>query len=108
MRKGKGIIILLAIVLITGGITTFRSTIKTIGTGFWEIVKWIISLAVQFPSELGITDRFNTWVIYLIITVLAAGLGIGLTIKTKKSIFAVCGSVVGVFSLVLTLSAARQ
>ena len=108
MRKGKGLLILFIILLITGGFTAFWSTIKSIGTGIWEICKWLISLAIIFPSELGIADRVNTWIVYLIITVLAAGLGISLTIKTKRKLFAVCGSVIGAISLLLTLSAAQQ
>ena len=107
-KKGTGVIILLTIVLIAGGFTAFWSAIKNMGAGLLEIIKWIISLALVFPSELGVTDRVNTWIVYLIIIVLAASLGIGLTIKTKKIIFAVCGSIISAISLLLTLSSAYQ
>ncbi len=62
MRKttGLGIIVLLLIVLISGGFSAVGNAISSIGLGLWEIIKGIIPIVIQFPSELGITDYINT------------------------------------------------
>ena len=65
MRKssGLGIKIILAIILFTGGFAAFGDVISKLAEGAWEIIKWLISLAIQFPGELGITDWISTRVL---------------------------------------------
>ncbi len=107
MRRGSGIgiIILLVIVLFTSGFSAFGDTISGIGAGIGEIIKGIISIAIRFPAELGITDYINTKVFYLIITGIFAALGIFLTAKVKSKILSICSYIVSGISLLLTLGA---
>ena len=109
MRKGKvsltGILIILLIVLFTGGVVAFGSTIKSAAAAIWEVLKWLVSLAIQFPGELGITDYFKTWMLYLAVFVIFAAAGIYLTRKQKGKILQICSFIVSAISLILTFCA---
>lgn len=106
--SGLGIIIILAIILLSGGIAAFGDAISKLALGTWEIIKWLISMAIQYPNEIGITDWINTRVLYLIITGLFGALGIYLTKKQSSKVLSVLSFVVSGLSLVLTLSSGKQ
>lgn len=109
MRKGKislaGIIIVLLLVLFVGGFAAFGATIKSFAIGIWEVVKWLVALAIRFPEDLGITDFFKTWILFLAIAVICSALGIVLTKRGKKKILGICSFVVSAISLILTFCA---
>ena len=105
MRKYSitGILILLVIVLFSGGLTTFGSVVGNITSGIWEMLKWLVSLAIKFPDELGITDFIRTWAFFLIITVLFSALSIYLSKRQSRKLLQICSFIVSAISLILTL-----
>ena len=105
MRKISfaGFAILLAIVLLGSGVRTFGSVLSNIASGVWEMLKWLVSLAIKFPGELGITDFIRTWAFFLILTALFAALGVYLTKRQSGKLLQICSYVVSAISLVLTL-----
>ena len=112
MSRGKssesGIIILLLIVLITGGVGAFWNTVSGLLKGLWAWVWILVNMAIAFPSELGIIDAAYTWGIYLIISIVFCALGIFLSRKQRSTLFAVISYIVSVVSLALTIAAVRS
>lgn len=98
-----GIVILLAIVLLSGGPAAFASVLGGFATGTWEMLKWLVSIAIKFPDELGVTDFIKTWMFFLIITALFAALGVYLTKRQSGKLLRICSFVVSAISLILTL-----
>ncbi len=110
MRKVRvslpGIVIVLVLVLLVGGLAAFGATIKSFAVAIWEVIKWLVTLAIRFPEDLGITDFIKTWSLFLVIAVACSALGIVLTKRGKKKILGICSFVVSAISLILTFCAA--
>lgn len=105
MRKISiaGFAVLLAIVLLGSGVGAFGSVLNKIASGIWEMLRWLVSLAIKFPDELGITDFIRTWAFFLILTALFAALGVYLTKRQSGKLLQICSFVVSAISLILTL-----
>ena len=89
----------------TQGLSAGLKLLKQISNAISALFKMMFSLVVQFPDEFGLTDWLLTRVIYLAITVCAAGLaGYAFTSREKKKLLGIIGSLVSVVSLMLTFS----
>lgn len=104
MRKYSiaGIVILLVIVLLSGGPAKFATVLGSLATGTWELLKSLVSLAIKFPDELGVTDYIRAWAFFLIITLLFSTLGIYLTKRQSGKLLQICSFAVSAISLILT------
>lgn len=109
MNKGRispiRIVIVLVLVLSVGGFAAFGARIKSFAVAIWEVVKWLVTLAIRFPEDLGITDFIKTWVLFLAVAIICFALGIVLTKQWKKIILGICSFIVSAISLILTFCA---
>ena len=108
-QKDKGTIFAFGLLLVyctyTQGLSAGLKLLKQISNAISALFKMMFSLVVQFPDEFGLTDWLCTRVIYLAITVCAAGLaGYAFTSREKKKLLGIIGSLVSVVSLMLTFS----
>ena len=110
MRKetGMGTLILIVLLLFSQGISGFWAMLKSFASGLWEMLLAFALWAVRFPSEIGLNDYISTRLLYRLVCIVTIGIGITLSYKTKKKVFAVCGSIVGIVSILLTLYAAQK
>ena len=100
-----GVLIVLFIILVTRGFGTFAETTATVLSGMWQIIKMLVSVAIQFPNELGITDWISARLFFLALTVLLGTIGITLTKKQEKKLLGIIVDAVAVVSLFLTFAA---
>ena len=108
-QNDKGTLFAFGLLLVycthTQGLSAGLKLLKQISNAISALFKMMFSLVVQFPDELGLTDWLLTRVIYLAITVCAAGLaGYAFTSREKKKLLGIIGSLVSVVSLMLTFS----
>lgn len=100
-----GFLFILACVVCSGGCRAGVDFIKTIVSAVDEFGKFLFSLALQFPDELGITDWLWTRGIYTVIAIAATLLtGYAFTRKEQKKLVGIIGSVVGLVSMILTFA----
>ena len=100
-----GVVLILIIILVTKGFGAFAGVMTTILDGVWQFIKTLASIAVRFPSELGITDWISARVFFLILTVLLGTVGIFLTAKQERKLLGIITDTIAVVSLLLTLTA---
>lgn len=103
-----GLLILFGCVLYSGGLSAGWNMIKTCAGAVAEFMKTMLSLAIQLPGELGITDWLWTKGIYGAIAVAAALLaGYAFTRKEKRKLLGIISSVVILISTLLTFSKSK-
>ena len=100
-----GVLIVLFIILVTRGFGTFAEMIATVLSSMWQIIKMLVSVAIQFPNELGITDWISARLFFLTLTVLLGTIGITLTKKKEKKLLGIIVDAVAVVSIFLTFAA---
>lgn len=100
-----GYLFIFLIILAIGGWQVAGPILKNVAAGVMDFLKWMGYMAIHFPNEIGLTDAIHTRILYWIILCVPAALGIGVSVKTKKALFGICGSFISILSLPMTLAA---
>lgn len=96
-----GIILILLCALLTGGFAAVWNLLKTVADAFVEVGELLLTMAIEFPDELGVTDYLWTKGVFVGISILAyAAAGYVFTRKEKKRLLGIIGTAVGLVSTV--------